>query len=385
MKSLYGLKPVALVALVHFTLPVLCHTWIEQLMVVAMNGTFVGEPGYPRANVRRDTPGFADPSMVYQLGPTINDTALICKDTQRNPKQTDKSPMLKASPGAVIALRYQENGHVTLPKGVPGKPDNRGSVYVYGTTQPKPDDKLLAVKKWNERGDGGDKRGLLLSVSDYDDGRCYQVNGDAISKERQAKFPHEADKLMGADIWCQQDFALPKNVPTGKYTIYWVWDWPTLKDNNPKLPHVKEETYTTCIDIDVVAEGSVPGVSKAAKMGYIKDQSLNNAAIPSQLERLNLSLMIPGGSSNSPSSPPSPSSPTSSAPPAASSPPPAASAPPAAGSSKGDNIIPIPSGAVPKAKRADPCTKPGHGRRRMRRGYRGVPVEDSAVISDARL
>ena len=55
---------------------------------------------------------------------------------------------------------YQENGHVTLPDNQPGKPANRGTVFVYGTTQPSPTDTLLAIHRvWNAAGTGGDQRG----------------------------------------------------------------------------------------------------------------------------------------------------------------------------------------------------------------------------------
>ncbi|PLB37849.1 uncharacterized protein BDW47DRAFT_131758 [Aspergillus candidus] len=249
------------------------HSWVEQLTVIAPNGTFVGPPGYPRGNALRTSADYSDKSMTYLA------TDQLCKDTQQTQTQTDKSPRLQASPGAPIALRYQENGHVTLPDTQKGKPKNRGTVYVYGTTNPKEGEKLADVHKvWNRDGTGGDKRGVLLSTQDFDDGRCYQVNGGPISTSRQAQFPHPTDQLMGADLWCQHDLALPTNAPSGKpYTLYWVWDWPTAAGADPGLPDGKQEIYTTCMDVDVAGD---PQTKQPAK--YNSDQPLNSAAIPAQ-------------------------------------------------------------------------------------------------------
>lgn len=268
------------------------HSWVEQLMVIAPNGTFVGSPGYPRGNFLRTSSGFNDDKMSYLIPPNgrenqsvVLPTDKMCKETQRKQEQTDGSPRLQASPGDAIALRFQENGHVTLPHNQPGKPENRGTVYVYGTTDPKDDENLLDVHEvWNKEGTGGDKRGVLLSVQNFDDGRCYQVNDGQISENRQAKFPHVANQLMGADMWCQQDIALPSDAPSGKpYTLYWVWDWPTVPGKDPSLPNGKKEIYTTCIDVDVVSQ---PKVNMQVKAGYIQDQPLDNAAIPSQFAEL---------------------------------------------------------------------------------------------------
>lgn len=287
MRTLEYLK----VLITFLTPTVYSHTWVEQLMVIDSNGTFVGAPGYARGNVLRTAPEFSDPTMTYLIPPNgrangsqILPTDRLCKETQRIHNQTEGSPRLQANPGAAIALRFQENGHVTLPWNQPGKPKNRGTVYVYGTTQPRDNETLLAVHKvWNQDGTGGDKRGVLLSVQNFDDGRCYQINHGNISESRQTEFQHEPDKLMGADLWCQQDIALPLDIQTGKpYTLYWVWDWPTAPHVDPGLPYGKPEIYTTCIDVDVVERPT----TYAHVSGYINNQSLNNAAIPSQFAQL---------------------------------------------------------------------------------------------------
>ncbi|KAE8360533.1 hypothetical protein BDV27DRAFT_161569 [Aspergillus caelatus] len=291
-----------LLSLLILTPMVVAHSWVEQLMVIAPNGTFVGSPGYSRGNVLRSDPGYSDTKMQYLVPDGRNEilpTDLLCKDTQQQQVQSEGSPRLQASAGAAIALRYQENGHVTLPGNQLGKPENRGTVYVYGTTEPKENEKIMDVHKiWNKEGTGGDKRGVLLATRNFDDGRCYQVNGDSISKQRQSEFPHTADQLMGDNLWCQSDIALPSNAPSGKpYTLYWVWDWPTLPGVDPNLPKGKQEIYTTCIDVDVVAN---TGAQSHVVASYVQDQSLNNAAIPAQLADIFGSGASSGSAQSSP-------------------------------------------------------------------------------------
>lgn len=191
----------ALVALALLVAPTTAHSWIQELDVVdPKTGTFTGAPGYCRNNSLQTAPGFSDPLMVHILPgqgqPAIeqrdtipaldtegifpNDT--MCKHTQETQYQSPGNPRLQASPGDLVALRYQENGHVTLPGNQPGKPPNRGTVYIYGTTQPKFPELFLDVfGQWNTDGSGGDKRGKLLATQPFDDGYCYQVNSGNVS------------------------------------------------------------------------------------------------------------------------------------------------------------------------------------------------------------
>ncbi|KAL4811008.1 hypothetical protein BDV18DRAFT_4297 [Aspergillus unguis] len=265
------------------------HSWVDQLTVIASNGTFVGSPGYPRGYVSRSDPSFSDASMTYLLPrdgkANATEADSLCMDTQRKQTQKDGYPRLQASAGAAVALRFQENGHVTLPETQPGKPKNRGTVYVYGTSDPKSDEKFLDVHKvWTEDGTGGDGRGVLLAKRNFDDGRCYQVNSGDISTRRQKEYPHEADQLMGGDLWCQSDIALPRNAASGKpYTLYWVWDWPTKAGVDPGLPDGKQEIYTTCMDVDLVDQSNSRISSEA---DYDQDQSLNGASIPEQFNEV---------------------------------------------------------------------------------------------------
>lgn len=207
--------------------------------------------------VLRNNTQFLDPMMVNKIppngrpeNPQILSTDRICSDTQLVPNQTEGSPAVTAIPGSTLALWYQENGHVTLFQSPANKPDNRGTVYIYGTTDSKPDDTLLGIhKRWNNAGNGGDGRGKLLAIHNFDDGSCYQINNSSISRTRQALYPHIPDQLMGADLWCHNRVTVPKEASNHEqYTLYWVWDWPT----NAGSPDEKPEIYTTCIDVDVI-------------------------------------------------------------------------------------------------------------------------------------
>jgi hypothetical protein len=125
----------------------------------------------------------------------------------------------------------------------------------------------------------------LLSSQNFDDGQCYQVNSGTISQQRQQEFPHEADALMGVNLWCQQDIALPANAPSGQpYTLYWVWDWPTAAGVDPGLPNGKPEIYTTCMDVDITS-GS--GTSNNVPAGFVTGQDLNHAAVAAELAQIN--------------------------------------------------------------------------------------------------
>lgn len=222
----------------------------------------------------------------------------MCKASQQKQVQTDGSPRLQAPPGAAIALRWQENGHVSFPQTPPGKAENSGEVYVYGTTQPKSDEQFEDIHNvWNADGSGGDKRGALLSVSTYDDGRCYQLTGASdIAVQRKQQFPHS----QGKDMFCQQDIALPANAPTGQpYTLYWVWDWST-EAGTEGLPNGKPEIYTSCMDVDIVADNGAS--QKSSGSGYIQDQPFENAAIPEQFAKLQDAPTVPvvSGSQSSP-------------------------------------------------------------------------------------
>lgn len=274
------------------------HTWGEQLLNVASNGTFIGEPGYIRGNVLRNITGFSDDDMVWLLPPNsqvndatqpLNTSLAMCRPSQSTQNnQTEYSPRLISSPGSTIAIQYQENGHVTQPWNQPGKPANRGTVFIYGTNQPRDNELLSDIHGvWNANGTGGDKRGRLVSTQNFDDGRCYEIYNDPaasnISNARQAEFPHVAVNPMGANLWCQNNLMIPQDVATNEpYTLYWVWDWPTAP-GAPGLPNGKYEIYTSCMDIDIVASANTTSeVVGASANRYVEGQDIDFAAIPDQ-------------------------------------------------------------------------------------------------------
>lgn len=304
----------SLFALLSLLLPgITAHTWIEQLRLINPNGTFTPDLGYPRGLVPRSSPLFSDTVLTHLLPPngrsphTILDTDLLCKTTQSVPGvNTPGFPRLKVEAGDHVALRYQENGHVTIPDTNPGKPKNRGTVYIYGTEKPLVTDKFLSIHKvWTADGKGGDGRGVLLATRNYDDGQCYQVNDHPISLERQKQFPKEADAEMGVNLWCQSDVQLPASINSDQYTLYWVWDWPTAAgDGREAMP----ETYTSCMDVDISSSSTGASAKLTSSKGsveFIKDQDINNAGIKEEMEN---QFIVPidgstgsstGGASNS--------------------------------------------------------------------------------------
>lgn len=309
----------ALVALTLFTSSN-AHSWVEMMNVIAPNGTYSGAPGFARGNCQRAAGVDPDKCMVQLLPPNgraeankILDSDAMCKDTQQSPTQSKDSPRLQAAPGSLVALRYQENGHVTLPDTQKGKPANRGTVYIYGTTEPDPNEKFLTVHKvWNPDGTGGNKKGKLLAMQNYDDGQCYQINGQALSAQRQKQFSHEAAQPMGQDLWCQNDFALPSDAPSGKpYTLYWVWDWPTLPGTDG-FPNGKAEIYTTCMDVDITGNPGTNG-KDTTPIKFADGQNLGYGAVSSYMGALaqGKGNFLAQGSSSTDQQAPAPQSPAS--------------------------------------------------------------------------
>ncbi|EFQ25536.1 hypothetical protein CGRA01v4_02456 [Colletotrichum graminicola] len=261
------------------------HTWVEQLNRVAANGTLVGPAGFSAGWTGRMSSAFNDATFTNRIP---GDGFAMCK--QPVGQQVEGFPALTAAPGDFVSLRYQENGHVTLPNTPENKPLNRGTVFIYGTTEPKADDTLFDVhRQWTADGKGGDGRGRLLATRNFDDGQCYQINDKSISQERQSKFPHEAAQPMGRDVWCQSAVQLPEDLAQNSdYTLYWVWSWPTLtpsahaaskngqfadfpagftKDKRAATSKdvTVAELYTSCSSIKVKGEKLVSGVKSASK------------------------------------------------------------------------------------------------------------------------
>jgi len=309
---------------------VTAHSWNEQFSLIGSNGSYTGAYGYPRGYVARTDPGFNGDSVDYLLPPLssgrtrVNGSDLLCHPAQRSPKQSANWPRLTVAPGSAVAMKYLENGHVSLPLNQKGKPPKGGTVFVFGTTQPMQDEKLTEIMEWTKDGSGGDKRGVLLTANNFDDDRCYQINSGTISTERQKQFPNPVAGQPGSqhEQWCETDLVLPKDaavMPVGKlFTIYWVWQWPTAAGQDPGLPTGKDEYYTTCSDFEVVA--SVPDGPVIHELGQ-QDPQMN--AVSNYASRTAITPL--------PSAAPQTSTPATSA--AAVTPPPssaALSAPPAA-------------------------------------------------------
>ncbi|KIM97915.1 hypothetical protein OIDMADRAFT_105383 [Oidiodendron maius Zn] len=278
------------------------HSWVEKLLLIASNGTFVGTPGYPRGFVPRTSPAFSDFVSENQIPPDGRPTGteilpadLMCRASQSIGNQTTGNPALVAAPGDNIALIYEENGHVTLLDRSPTKPVGSGTVFVYGTKQPSNDDTYLGIHRvWNEAGTGGDKRGKLLATRPFDDGQCYQNNTSPLAESRRATLG-----TLGNDLPCQNNVQLPEDAGTsGSYTLYWVWEWPTLDNTTGKL--ITNQSYTTCMDIVMTAK-------KLASAGDFNSKQISTAvasagavlfsALPSVQPFLNPnSSIIPGSS-----------------------------------------------------------------------------------------
>ena len=263
------------------------HSWVDLLRNIANDGSFTGEPGYPRGYHNHSEAGFDDKTMVYLVDQQDPNPGLCMADQQLNSPRTPGAVNLQATPDSMIALLYQENGHVTLPQNQPGKPPNRGTIYIYGTTQPAQNETFNNVfGKWTADGKGGDGRGKLLSMQNFDDGQCYQKNTGDISDARQQKYKIQAATLPeGSDLWCQNNLIVPSDAAPGKpYTLYWVWSWPTAP-GAPGLPEGKNETYTTCMDIDITA-GSSNSKAAAVPIKFAQTSDIQGAALPAAVKQM---------------------------------------------------------------------------------------------------
>lgn len=301
-----------LVSTLALTCSVSAHSWIEYALRIAPNGTMVGERGFPRGHIDRDN-GFND-KVPQQLLPASGQSAYSGEEIlnkfpfEANPKH----PLLQASPGEHVAIIHLENGHVSLPQNQPKKPHNRGTIFFYGTAQPKPQEKLFDVHlRWNKDGTGGDKRGVLLGTKNYDDGQCFQPNAGGITSERASKFSSDGADTK-KELPCQSDIKLPDDLKPGSvYTIYWYWDWPDLNAEKINMDKTKDgsypwagsflrgdavpngwtmdmisknESYSSVIDIKIV-DGQPQGFAAKsnAKEKWVAQQNIYSKAIEAQM------------------------------------------------------------------------------------------------------
>lgn len=290
------------------------HSWVEYAQNIDANGNMVGALGYARGWVPRTTPGWGDkiPQWLLPLAgqSDYSGNEILNKyPFQENPSQ----PMLQSSPGGHVALWHMENGHTTLPQNQPKKPHNRGTIFIYGTSNPNPQEKLFDVHLlWNRDGTGGDKRGVLLATRNYDDGNCYQPNNGVISIDRAQKLAPDGAK-HDEELICQSDIQLPSDLKPGSvYTLYWYWDWPDLNADKmnvtattngiypwagtfmrgQKDPNgftmdaiARNESYASTVDIKIQA--APKGASLKAAVGDTsapKKPNIYSMAIPGQMK-----------------------------------------------------------------------------------------------------
>lgn len=311
------------------------HSWVEEVRLVASNGSFVGPIGYARAFVGRSDPGFSDFSNENKFEGDLSGP--MCQSKQTLGSESTKYPALVAAPKDQVALRYLENGHTTLFTTQKGKPLGRGTVFIYGTTKPSTDDTYLNVhRQWNTAGTGGNGRGKLLATRPFDDGKCFQPNSSPVAAQRAQALGLPLPP--STEISCQSDFQIPADAPTtGLYTVYWVWEWPFLYSNGAIQTN---ESYTSCIDISmtsnpVPAAGPVNtkqaiglGANAAAIPAYMTTQfSVDAIALPQVAPDNPNPIPAPAGV-NAPAqpAPAAPAAASSSAPPAAAASPSSSSA-----------------------------------------------------------
>ncbi|KAL4730201.1 hypothetical protein ACLX1H_002233 [Fusarium chlamydosporum] len=321
--------------------PASAHSWVEWASKLARNGTMIGKMGYPRGFVPRDStnPPFAD-SIPQNILPQAGQPA-YSGDEILNKFKLDKNPqfpMLEAAAGDYIAIMHLENGHTTLPENQPKKPKNRGTIYFYGTTLPKDEEKLFDVHLlWNAEGTGGDKRGKLIATRNYDDGQCYQPNAGQISTGRSNELKPKG-AIHEKELACQSDIKLPTDLKAGDiYTIYWYWDWPDLNSDKIDMEATKDgrfpwagtfmrgekdpngftmdaiarnESYSSVLDIKITGSEGF-GAKDLNVLNYVDNQNVYSAGIEAQMKS-NFQVDVDGGKGGD-APPSSPAQPTASA------------------------------------------------------------------------
>jgi len=271
------LTPLAVLAT--FVLQAHGHSWIEQMQEISSDGIFTGQMGYPRGYVARTDAQFSN-SIMTNLVPAlstgrtrINDQDLVCSTSQQESNQTAAYPALQASAGNYVAIKYLENGHVTLPSAQLGKPAMSGTVFVYATVSSSANnDMLSSVLQWSIDGKGGNAQGRLLAAQNFDDGRCHQINPGTISQQRQKDFPDRIPGQADSNVeqWCETDVLIPQDFSGQIITLYWIWAWPTQPGMDPTYPDGKDEFYTSCVDV-VVKSSSSSATSKLSRRNQVSN------------------------------------------------------------------------------------------------------------------
>ncbi|KAK0734348.1 hypothetical protein B0T26DRAFT_602369, partial [Lasiosphaeria miniovina] len=295
------------------------HTWPERTTRLAPNGTMVGNPGFERSHHPRGS--LDENKQVWLLPPNggakvfLSD-AKITREDQRTLTDSSYSkdfPMLNVAPGDFVAIQYTENGHVTRSESMPNQPRpvNRGTVYVYGTTENDlSNSNLIDIHlKWTADGTGGNKQGKLLATRNYDDGQCHEAMSAAGDPVGISKYRFQNFNSGDGGLSCQTDFQIPTDIAVGKtLTVIWVWDWPVMSEagvavtpasynanssTSGKPYVVLPELYTGVVDYKIVdpcddSLGSVRGPTCKAANGkfvvqFAKQPNIAVAAIKSHM------------------------------------------------------------------------------------------------------
>jgi hypothetical protein len=119
-------------------------------------------------------------------------------------------------------------------------------------------------------------------------------------------------------MYCETDVKLPDTIEQAKpYTLYWVWQWPTLPGKSDSLPNGKDEYYSICIDVDVPYPDvamAAQDASQLAKFAMLQQDAVSTAVsnwasrtalfsdLPSKREMGPVFSALPNGSSGGNSS-----------------------------------------------------------------------------------
>lgn len=307
------------------------HSWIEKAYRIdAATRKFIGAPGYPRGgNYRRLAAEGAsnDEKQTYRLpSDGIYTGDEILNSGPIAPNRPDET--LEAFPGDYIALLHTENGHVTEKQ--EGRPLNGGTVYLYGTSEPKDEEKLFDVHLvWNKDGTGGDGRGRLLGTRNYDDSQCYEGNA---AKQFAVERSAAVHGLASESLPCQSDIQLPEDLKPGtNYTVYWYWEYPNLNTAEIDMEGTKEglfpwmgtfvkgekdphgfteaalqtnESYASTIDIKIVDKSTFSVAKAVPEVDLTSKPQVYGMAIDQQLKdggfAVNIDPSQGGGDSNQP-------------------------------------------------------------------------------------
>lgn len=280
-KSIYAAATTGLL-LAGFQQGASAHSWVETLRLIAPDGTFTGEPGYPIGFVNRTSPGFSDPVAQNKILDKTGNPA-VCKPLAG---AYETYTRLGAAGGDWVAMLYQENGHVTDPTQTI-RPFRGGNVYVYGTLEHQDSDGINDVLgAWTADGKGGNGKGRLLASHYYDDGICYQNRATTSTTKTFPVYTERHEKYKADEVSCQSDFQLPADLPaSGKYTVMWVWDWPRIETDTTNVT----EIYTSCAEIDLGAASDDSKVANAKNSIHFASPDTNkvgSGAIPSQVQTL---------------------------------------------------------------------------------------------------